>query len=109
MVHKQAAAGRSGDSSLSSSQSNFPHAAAGWELCSVLRRSEVLDAARNTVRIKVCYIMIALTLLGCLAMVITGKEAAKKDHTLLRVNEEKKAKWRAEAEKDQEAAAVKAQ
>ncbi|POI28881.1 hypothetical protein CIB84_007369, partial [Bambusicola thoracicus] len=71
--------------------------------------SEVLDAARNTVRIKVCYIMIALTLLGCLAMVITGKEAAKKDHTLLRVNEEKKAKWRAEAEKDQEAAAVKAQ
>jgi len=36
-------------------------------------------------------------------------KAAKKDHTLLRVNEEKKAKWRAEAEKDQEAAAVKAQ
>ncbi|XP_021262064.1 protein FAM162B-like isoform X2 [Numida meleagris] len=71
--------------------------------------SEVLDAARNAVRIKVCYIMIALTLLGCLAMVITGKEAAKKDHTLLRVNEEKKAKWRAEAEKDEEAAAVRAQ
>ncbi|XP_032300413.1 protein FAM162B-like isoform X1 [Coturnix japonica] len=69
---------------------------------------EVLDAARNTVRIKVCYIMIALTLLGCLAMVITGKEAAKNDYTLLRMNEEKKAKWRAEAKKDQEAAAVKA-
>uniref|UniRef100_U3ISG8 Family with sequence similarity 162 member B n=1 Tax=Anas platyrhynchos platyrhynchos TaxID=8840 RepID=U3ISG8_ANAPP len=71
--------------------------------------SEVLDAARNTVRIKVCYIMIALTLLGCLAMVITGKEAAKRDHTLLRMNEQKKAKWRAEVEKDQEAAAVKPQ
>ncbi|NXE22451.1 F162B protein, partial [Ardeotis kori] len=65
--------------------------------------SEVLDAARNSVRIKVCYIMIALTLLGCLAMVITGKEAAKRDHTLLRMNTEKKAKWRAEVEKDQEA------
>ncbi|KFV58006.1 Protein FAM162B, partial [Tyto alba] len=64
--------------------------------------SEVLDAARNSVRIKVCYIMIALTLLGCLAMVITGKEAAKKDHTLLRANIEKKAKWKAEVEKDQE-------
>ncbi|OXB55764.1 hypothetical protein ASZ78_009845 [Callipepla squamata] len=38
--------------------------------------SEVLDAARNTMRIKVCYIMIALTLLGCLAMVITGKEVS---------------------------------
>ncbi|XP_074690758.1 protein FAM162B-like [Strix aluco] len=71
--------------------------------------SEVLDAARNRVRIKVCYIMIALTLLGCLAMVITGKEAAKKDHTLLRMNTEKKAKWRAEVEKDQEAAVEKPQ
>ncbi|NXW43122.1 F162B protein, partial [Nyctiprogne leucopyga] len=65
--------------------------------------SEVLDAARNTVRIKVCYVMIALTLLGCLAMVITGKEAAKRDHTLLKMNTEKKAKWRAEVEKDEEA------
>ncbi|NXG01856.1 F162B protein, partial [Sakesphorus luctuosus] len=65
--------------------------------------SDVLDAARNIVRIKVCYLMIALTVLGCLAMVITGKEAAKKDQTLLRVNAEKKAKWRAEVEKDQEA------
>ncbi|KAM6323139.1 protein FAM162B-like [Podargus strigoides] len=71
--------------------------------------SEVLDAARNSVRIKVCYIMIALTLLGCLAMVITGKEAAKRDHTLLRMNTEKKAKWRAEAEKDEEAAVRKPQ
>ncbi|XP_071425727.1 protein FAM162B-like [Pithys albifrons albifrons] len=67
--------------------------------------SDVLDAARNIVRIKVCYLMIALTVLGCLAMVITGKEAAKKDQTLLRANTEKKAKWRAEVEKDQEAAA----
>ncbi|XP_009510808.2 protein FAM162B [Phalacrocorax carbo] len=71
--------------------------------------SEVLDVARNNVRIKICYIMIALTLLGCLAMVITGKEAAKKDHTLLRMNIEKKAKWRAEVEKDEEAAIEKPQ
>ncbi|XP_009989246.1 PREDICTED: protein FAM162B-like [Tauraco erythrolophus] len=71
--------------------------------------SEVLDAARSSVRIKVCYIMIALTLLGCLAMVITGKEAAKRDHTLLRINTEKKAKWRAGVEKDQEAAIGKPQ
>ncbi|NXU89616.1 F162B protein, partial [Xiphorhynchus elegans] len=65
--------------------------------------SEVLDSARNIVRIKVCYIMIALTVLGCLAMIITGKEAAKKDQTLLRANTEKKAKWRTEVGKDQEA------
>ncbi|NWU20009.1 F162B protein, partial [Dyaphorophyia castanea] len=65
--------------------------------------SEVLDTTRNIVRIKVCYIMIALTVLGCVTMIITGKEAVKKDQTLLRVNTEKKAKWRAEVEKDQEA------
>ncbi|NWW26039.1 F162B protein, partial [Falcunculus frontatus] len=65
--------------------------------------SEIFDTARNIVRIKVCYIMIALTVLGCVTMIITGKEAAKKDQTLLRVNTEKKAKWRAEVEKDQEA------
>ncbi|NWW82689.1 F162A protein, partial [Climacteris rufus] len=65
--------------------------------------SDVLDSARNIVRIRVCYIMIALTVLGCVTMIITGKEAAKKDQTLLRVNTEKKAKWRAEAEKDQQA------
>ncbi|KAJ7407833.1 protein FAM162B-like [Willisornis vidua] len=41
--------------------------------------SDVLDAARNIVRIKVCYLMIALTVLGCLAMVITGKEPGPED------------------------------
>ncbi|PKK24601.1 protein FAM162B [Columba livia] len=71
--------------------------------------SEVLDAARSSVRIKVCYIMIVLTVLGCLAMVITGKEAAKRDHTLLRMNIEKKAKWKAEVGKDEEAVVGKLQ
>ncbi|NXU39205.1 F162A protein, partial [Drymodes brunneopygia] len=65
--------------------------------------SEVLSTARNIVRIKVCYIMISLTVLGCVTMIIIGKEAAKKDQTLVRLNTEKKAKWRAEVEKDQEA------
>ncbi|NXE61324.1 F162A protein, partial [Calcarius ornatus] len=65
--------------------------------------SEVLDTARNMARIKVCYIMIALTVLGCVTMIISGKEAAKKDQTLLRINAEKKAKWRAEVEEGQEA------
>ncbi|NXM88126.1 F162B protein, partial [Oenanthe oenanthe] len=65
--------------------------------------SDVLNTARNIVRIKVCYIMIALSVLGCVTMVISGKEAVKKDQTLLRVNAEKKAKWRAEVRKGQEA------
>uniref|UniRef100_A0A8C3VEL7 Uncharacterized protein n=1 Tax=Catharus ustulatus TaxID=91951 RepID=A0A8C3VEL7_CATUS len=71
--------------------------------------SEVLDTARNIVRIKICYIMIALSVLGCVTMIITGKEAVKKDQTLLRMNAEKKAKWRAEVMKGQEAAVGKSQ
>ncbi|KAL9836844.1 LOW QUALITY PROTEIN: protein FAM162A-like [Geothlypis trichas] len=70
-------------------------------------RSEVLDTARNIARIKVGYIMIALTVLGCVTM-ITGKEAAMKDQMLLS-DAEKKAKWRAEVEKGQEAAVRKSQ
>lgn len=34
----------------------------------------MLDAARNRVRVKACYVMIALTVLSCLLMVISGKE-----------------------------------
>ncbi|NWZ79996.1 F162A protein, partial [Poecile atricapillus] len=65
--------------------------------------TEVLDTARSIVRIKVCYIMIALTVLGCVTIIITGKEAVRKAQTLLRVNTEKTAKQRAEVEKGQEA------
>ncbi|XP_068060848.1 protein FAM162B-like [Anomalospiza imberbis] len=70
---------------------------------------EVLDTARNIARIKVCYIMIAMTVLGWVTMIITGKEAVKKDQTLLRVNAEKNAKWRAEVKKGQKAAVGKSQ
>ncbi|XP_042336005.1 protein FAM162A-like, partial [Sceloporus undulatus] len=66
---------------------------------------EVLKAAHSQLRIWVCYFMIALTLLGCVAMVVSGKRAAKRDDTLLKRNAEKKAKWRMEREKEQEAVA----
>ncbi|KAG6937198.1 protein FAM162B-like [Chelydra serpentina] len=71
--------------------------------------SEVIKAATSRVRIKICYITMALTLLGCLVMIISGKQAARRDDTLLRMNTEKKAMWRAEAETELEAAAMKAQ
>ncbi|NXI75173.1 F162B protein, partial [Rhipidura dahli] len=38
--------------------------------------SEVVDTARNIVRIKVCYIRIALTVLSCVTMIVTGKEVS---------------------------------
>ncbi|XP_074863939.1 protein FAM162B-like [Carettochelys insculpta] len=74
-----------------------------------LLSSEVIKVAMNRVRIRICYATMALTLLGCLVMIISGKQAARRDDTLLRLNMEKKAKWRAEAETEQEAVAVKAQ
>ncbi|NWY37473.1 F162A protein, partial [Sylvia atricapilla] len=35
--------------------------------------SEILNTARNIVRTKDCYITIALTVLGCVTVIITGK------------------------------------
>ncbi|XP_053130342.1 protein FAM162A-like [Hemicordylus capensis] len=68
---------------------------------------EVLKAAQNRLRIRICYLMIALTVLGCVAMVISGKMAAKRENTLLKMNTEKKAKWRAEGQKERETVAGK--
>ncbi|XP_025040997.1 protein FAM162A isoform X2 [Pelodiscus sinensis] len=34
---------------------------------------EMIDAARNKLRVKISYLMIALTILGCIVMVIEGK------------------------------------
>ncbi|XP_063279854.1 protein FAM162A-like [Prinia subflava] len=84
-------------------------------------KSEVRYTARNILSIKVCYIMIALTVLGCVTMISTGREmstasggtgslnAGKKGQMLLRVKAEKKAKWGAEVEKGQETAVGKSQ
>ncbi|XP_066496274.1 protein FAM162A-like [Tiliqua scincoides] len=70
---------------------------------------EVLKAAQSQLRIRICYIMIALTLLGCMAMVFSGKLAAKRDDTLLKMNAEKKAKWRAEGQQERGMGVAKAE
>ncbi|XP_032487381.1 protein FAM162A isoform X2 [Phocoena sinus] len=62
---------------------------------------EMLDAAKNKVRVKISYVMIALTVAGCILMVIEGKKGAKRHESLTSLNLEKKARLR-------EAAAVKA-
>ncbi|XP_054940936.1 protein FAM162A [Physeter macrocephalus] len=58
---------------------------------------EMLDAAKNKVRVKISYVMIALTVAGCILMVIEGKKAAKRNETLTSLNLEKKARLREEA------------
>ncbi|NXI47853.1 F162A protein, partial [Galbula dea] len=58
---------------------------------------ETIRAAKTTLRVKFSYVMIALTILGCIVMVIRGKQAVKRHETLASINLEKKAQWREEA------------
>ncbi|XP_026093935.1 protein FAM162B-like [Carassius auratus] len=65
---------------------------------------EMIDAARNRLRVKACYVMMALTIVACLVMSVTGKRAASRNDNLTNRNMEKKARWREEAQKEKEAA-----
>ncbi|XP_056104864.1 protein FAM162B [Rhinichthys klamathensis goyatoka] len=67
---------------------------------------EMIDAARNRVRVKACYVMMALTILACLGMVISGKQAVGRHDNLTARNMEKKARLREDAQKEKEAAAL---
>ncbi|KAL8202571.1 UNVERIFIED_CONTAM: hypothetical protein K2H54_019089 [Gekko kuhli] len=59
---------------------------------------EVVDAARNKVRVRISYLMIALTILGCVAMVISGKRAVGRHESLTSINLEKKARLKEETQ-----------
>ncbi|XP_029313518.1 protein FAM162B [Cottoperca gobio] len=65
---------------------------------------EMLDAARNKMRVKVCYMMMVATVMGCLVMVFLGKRAVGRHESLTSQNLEKKAKWKEELRKEKEAA-----
>ncbi|XP_032999556.1 protein FAM162B [Lacerta agilis] len=58
---------------------------------------EMLDAARNKARVKACYIMIALTIIACFAVIASAKRAVERHESLTSWNLAKKAKWREEA------------
>ncbi|NXN88057.1 F162A protein, partial [Bombycilla garrulus] len=57
---------------------------------------ETVRAAKTRLRVKFSYVMIALTIVGCITMVIRGKEAVKRHESLTSLNLEKKAQLRAE-------------
>lgn len=65
---------------------------------------EMIDAARNKVRVKVCYLMMGATIGACLLMVFLGKRAAGRHESLTGQNMEKKARWREEMQREKEAA-----
>ncbi|NWS33120.1 F162A protein, partial [Polioptila caerulea] len=59
---------------------------------------ETVRAATTTLRVRVSYVMIALTIVGCIIMVIRGKQAVKRHESLTSMNLKKKAQWREESE-----------
>uniref|UniRef100_A0A3Q3WKE5 Family with sequence similarity 162 member A n=1 Tax=Mola mola TaxID=94237 RepID=A0A3Q3WKE5_MOLML len=65
---------------------------------------EMIDAARNKVRVKACYVMMAATIGACLLMVFLGKRAAGRHESLTGQNMERKAKWKEELQNQKEAA-----
>ncbi|XP_038584398.1 protein FAM162B [Micropterus salmoides] len=65
---------------------------------------EMIDAARNKVRVKACYVMIGATVGACLFMIFLGKRAVGRHESLTGQNLEKKAKWREELQKEKDAA-----
>ncbi|XP_056155089.1 protein FAM162B [Lampris incognitus] len=67
---------------------------------------EMLDAAKNKVRVKACYGMMVATIGACLLMVFLGKRAAGRHESLTSQNMEKKARWREEMQREREAAAA---
>ncbi|KAK3515547.1 hypothetical protein QTP70_024394 [Hemibagrus guttatus] len=71
----------------------------------MLMKFEMIDAARNKVRVKACYVMIAMTIGGCIVMVIMGKQAVSRHDNLTSRNMEKKARLREEAQRELELAA----
>ncbi|NWX37270.1 F162A protein, partial [Notiomystis cincta] len=57
---------------------------------------ETVRAAKTTLRVKFSYVMIALTIVGCITMVVRGKQAVKRHESLTSINLEKKARWKVE-------------
>ncbi|XP_078067406.1 protein FAM162B-like [Mustelus asterias] len=70
---------------------------------------EMLYAARNKIRVQVCYLMIGLSIVACLVMVVSGKKAFKNHENLTKWNLEKKAKLKKQFVQEQELVAGKAQ
>uniref|UniRef100_A0A8D0DN09 Family with sequence similarity 162 member B n=1 Tax=Salvator merianae TaxID=96440 RepID=A0A8D0DN09_SALMN len=54
---------------------------------------EMLDAARNKARVKTCYIMLALAIVGSFAVIASAKRAPLRHESLTSRNQAKKAKW----------------
>ncbi|XP_075909454.1 protein FAM162B [Petromyzon marinus] len=64
---------------------------------------EMVNVAKNKVRVKVCYFMMLLTIIGCFVMIASGKQAAQRNESLTVMNLAKKAERHAEAQREKDA------
>ncbi|XP_031752305.1 protein FAM162A [Xenopus tropicalis] len=62
---------------------------------------DMVEMAKSKVRVKVSYLMILMTILGCIAMVVSGKQAAARHESLASFNLEKKARLKDELQKEE--------
>ncbi|XP_067896902.1 protein FAM162B-like [Heterodontus francisci] len=63
---------------------------------------EMIDAARNKMRVKASYIMVFVTVVACIATIISGKKAASRHESLTAINMAKKARWKEESQQEAE-------
>ncbi|XP_032886743.1 protein FAM162A-like [Amblyraja radiata] len=70
---------------------------------------EMLHAARNKIRVQICYLMIALSVGACVVTVVSGKKAFKQRDNLTKLNLDKKAKLKEQYMLEQGIAADKTQ
>ncbi|KAM4701086.1 protein FAM162A [Discoglossus pictus] len=62
---------------------------------------EMVDTAKSRVRVKVSYLMIGMTIIGCITMVISGKRAVGRHESLAGINLEKKSRLKEESQKEE--------
>lgn len=60
-----------------------------------------MERARNKFRIKICNYMILATILGCIAMIVTGKKKAERGETVSKMNMDWHKKYNEETTKSQ--------
>ncbi|XP_038657880.1 protein FAM162B-like [Scyliorhinus canicula] len=65
---------------------------------------EMINTARNKMRVKVSYGMVIITILSCFATIISGKKAADRHESLSAINMAKKARWKKERQQEADVA-----
>ncbi|XP_048396238.1 protein FAM162B [Stegostoma tigrinum] len=63
---------------------------------------EMIDAARNKMRVKASYFMVIMTVVACIGTIISGKKAANRHESLTSINMAKKARWKEEKQQEAE-------